>query len=48
MNVKTSREGIAHVPDAPMGRVLVQVVAEGWKRRALAGYTDRNKRSRCI
>ena len=31
MNVKTSREGIAHVPNAPMGRVLVQVVAEGWK-----------------
>ena len=31
MNVKTSHEGIAHVPNAPMGRVLVQVVAEGWK-----------------
>ena len=31
MNVKTSRDGIAHVPSAPMGRVLVQVVAEGWK-----------------
>src|SRR3981189_3183990 len=31
MNVKTSRDGIAHVPTAPMGRVLVQVVAEGWK-----------------
>ena len=31
MNVKTSREGIAHVPNAPLGRVLVQVVAEGWK-----------------
>ncbi len=31
MNVKTSRDGIAHVPNAPMGRVLVQVIAEGWK-----------------
>jgi hypothetical protein len=31
INVKTSRDGIAHVPDAPMGRALVQVVAEGWK-----------------
>jgi hypothetical protein len=31
MNVKTSRDGIAHVPNAPMGRALVQVVAEGWK-----------------
>ena len=30
MNVKTSRDGIAHVPNAPMGRVWVQVVAEGW------------------
>ncbi len=31
MNVKTSRDGIAHVPNAPMGRVLIQVIAEGWK-----------------
>src|SRR5713226_7726172 len=30
MNVKTSRDGIAHVPSAPMGRVWVQVIAEGW------------------
>ena len=25
------RAGVAHVPDAPMGRVLVQIVADGWK-----------------
>src|SRR5271154_4750322 len=31
LNVKTNKEGAAHVPDAPMGRVLVQVVADGWK-----------------
>lgn len=31
LNVKTNREGTAHVPDAPTGRVLIQVVAEGWK-----------------
>ena len=31
LNVKTNREGIAHVPDAPLGRVLIQIVAEGWK-----------------
>ena len=31
LNVKTNREGIAHVPDAPLGKVLVQIVAEGWK-----------------
>jgi hypothetical protein len=31
MNVKTNREGVAHVPDAPVGKVLVQVIADGWK-----------------
>jgi len=31
LNVKTNREGTAHVPAAPMGRVLIQVVADGWK-----------------
>lgn len=31
VNVKTNQNGTAHVPDAPMGRVLIQVVAEGWK-----------------
>jgi hypothetical protein len=31
LNVKTNRDGTAHVPGAPMGRVLIQVVADGWK-----------------
>jgi len=31
LNVKTNREGSAHVPDPPLGRVLIQIVAEGWK-----------------
>ncbi len=31
LNVKTNREGITHVPDAPLGKVLIQVIAEGWK-----------------
>lgn len=31
LNVKTNREGVAHIPDAPMGRVLIQIVAEGWR-----------------
>ena len=31
LNVKTHRDGTAHVPDAPLGRALVQVVADGWK-----------------
>jgi hypothetical protein len=31
LNVKTNREGTAHIPDAPTGRVLIQIVADGWK-----------------
>ncbi len=31
LNVKTNREGLAHVPEAPLGRALVQIIAEGWK-----------------
>jgi hypothetical protein len=31
LNVKTNREGTAHIPDAPLGRALLQVVADGWK-----------------
>jgi len=31
VNVKTNQSGTAHIPDAPTGRVLIQVVADGWK-----------------
>jgi hypothetical protein len=31
LNVKTNREGIAHVTGAKPGRVLIQIVADGWK-----------------
>jgi len=31
VQVKTNQNGTAHVPDAPMGRVKIQVVADGWK-----------------
>ena len=31
LNVKTNREGSAHLPDVPLGKVLIQVVADGWK-----------------
>lgn len=31
LNVKTNREGIAHVLEAKPGRVLIQIVADGWK-----------------
>jgi hypothetical protein len=30
-NVKTSAQGVAHVPLPPDKRVLIQVVADGWK-----------------
>jgi len=31
LNVKTNRDGVAHVPEAPLGKALIQVIAEGWK-----------------
>ncbi len=31
MNIKTNKDGIARVPDVPKGKVLIQVIAEGWK-----------------
>ena len=31
LNVKTNRDGTAHIPDPPLGRVLIQIVAGGWK-----------------
>jgi len=31
LNVKTNANGVAHVPDPPTGRVLIQIVADGWK-----------------
>jgi len=31
LNVKTNHDGKAHIPDPPLGRVLIQVVADGWK-----------------
>ncbi len=31
MNVKTNREGVAKLPEIPTDKVLIQVIAEGWK-----------------
>jgi hypothetical protein len=31
LNVKTNHDGLAHVPDPPLGKVLIQIVADGWK-----------------
>lgn len=31
LNLKTNRDGIARLDDAPRGKVLIQVIAPGWK-----------------
>lgn len=31
MNLKTNREGLAHPPELAARKVLVQIIAEGWK-----------------
>ena len=31
LDLKTSQEGIARSPEIPQGRVLIQIVAPGWK-----------------
>ena len=31
LNLKTNQEGITHSPDIPQGKVLIQIVAPGWK-----------------
>lgn len=31
LNLKTSQEGVALTPDIPQGKILIQIVASGWK-----------------
>jgi hypothetical protein len=31
MNLRTNQEGVTKVPDVPRGKVLIQVIASGWK-----------------
>ena len=31
LNLKTNLEGLAHSPEIPLGKVLIQIVAPGWK-----------------
>jgi hypothetical protein len=31
LNLKTNQEGVARSPDVPQGKILVQVIAPGWK-----------------
>jgi hypothetical protein len=31
LNIKTNQEGIAQSPDVPRGKILIQIIAPGWK-----------------
>src|SRR5262249_15753529 len=31
LNLKTSSEGVALVPEIPQGHILIQIIATGWK-----------------
>ncbi len=31
MNLKTNLSGVCHVPEIPRGKILIQVIATGWK-----------------
>jgi len=31
LNIKTNLEGIAQSPEIPQGKILIQIVADGWK-----------------
>ena len=31
LNLRTNQEGVTKVPDVPRGKVLIQVIAPGWK-----------------
>ena len=31
LNLKTNQEGLTHSPEIPQGKVLIQIVAPGWK-----------------
>ena len=31
MNLKSNLSGVCHVPEIPRGRILIQVIAPGWK-----------------
>jgi hypothetical protein len=31
MNLKTNQSGLCHVPEMPRGKVLIQIIAPGWK-----------------
>src|SRR5579864_7500276 len=46
MNLKTNMAGIVHVPEVPRGKVMIQVIAEGWK--TYGEYFDVNQSEQTI
>ena len=41
MNLKTNQSGVCHVPVIPIGKFVVQVIADGWK--TYGEYYDANQ-----
>ena len=46
MNLKTNVEGVCHSPEIPQGKILIQVIAPGWK--TFGEYYEVNESERTI
>ena len=46
MNLKTDVSGVCHSPEIPQGKILIQVIAPGWK--TFGEYYDVNEPERTI
>jgi hypothetical protein len=46
MNLKTNTSGVCHVPEIPQGKLIIQVVADGWK--LFGQYYDVNQSEQTI
>ena len=46
MNLKTNMSGVCHVPEIPQGKIVIQVIADGWK--TYGEYFDVNQPEQTI
>ena len=46
MNLKTNMTGVVHVPEIPHGKIMIQIIAEGWK--TYGEYFDVNQSEQTI
>jgi len=46
MNLKTNMTGVVHVPEIPHGKIMIQIIAEGWK--TYGEYFDLNQPEQTI